>query len=388
MLLFLRSSDVSIDSRLLRYAAALEQAGSEHGVAVWDRGDGVGNDRDLSLRQFRFKHDLQYRHRAQTALWLIRLNLYFVRLLWRERANLSLVHACDLDTAIAAWFINRVAGVPYVYDVYDHYADSRGLEGVWRRVHDWVEAAVIRRAALVILADPKRVEQHRRLDREKLLIVENVPALDPVRLPSSTHRAADGDRLRIGYLGTFEAHYRGLEDLVRVVEADPRLELDIAGSGSLHDWLAAASARCPRIRLHPPLPHDRGLALMAECDVMAGLYYSAVPNHRFAAPNKYFEHLALGIPLLTSRHTPPGDKVAAMDTGWSVEDGAAGIAAALGDALARPETVQQKGRNAAALWRDRYADYHDRRCRGDYVAWVRRLARPVSAPQPSESDPA
>ena len=47
----------------------------------------------LPFRQFRFKHDLQYRHRAQTALWLIALNLFFVRLLWRERARIALVHA-------------------------------------------------------------------------------------------------------------------------------------------------------------------------------------------------------------------------------------------------------------------------------------------------------
>lgn len=373
MLLFLRTSDISIDSRLLRYAAALDRAGIRHAAAFWDRGDGAG--KELSIQQFRFAHALQYRHRAQTGLWLLWLNLYFVRLLWRERANMSLVHACDLDSAFAAWLASRLTGVPYVYDVYDHYADSRGLEGIWRRLHDWVERIVIRDAALVILADDKRVQQHAAIDPARLLIVENVPALDQRALPDRTPRAARSDRLRIGYLGTFEAQYRGLEDLIRVVEGDPRLELDIAGSGSLHDWIAGVGARCPRVRLHPPLPHDRGMAMMAECDVMAGLYYSAVPNHRFAAPNKYFEHLALGMPLLTSAHTPPGDKVTALDTGWAVADGAAGIAAALDDALTRPGAVADKGRNAAALWRDRYADYHDRVCCGEYVAWVRRLAR-------------
>jgi glycosyltransferase involved in cell wall biosynthesis len=120
---------------------------------------------------------------------------------------------------------------------------------------------------------------------------------------------------------------------------------------------------------------------MGGCDVVAGLYYTSLANHRFAAPNKYFEHLLVGRPLLTSAGTPPGRKVEEHDTGWAVEDGAAPVAAVLAQAVADPAAVERKARNAGALWRRRFPDYFPRALCGDYVGWVRRSQRPLKGDQ-------
>jgi hypothetical protein len=191
-------------------------------------------------------------------------------------------------------------------------------------------------------------------------VIENVPDADQAAFVTSPPSA--NERLRIGYLGTFEPRFRGLEDLLAVVAADARLELHIGGTGVLEPAITAAAAACPRIHHHGPMAHDRGLAMLAECDILLGLYYGGVPNHRFAAPNKYYEHLLLGRPMLTSTGTPPGDKVRADDSGWVI------------DAIAQPAMMAQKGERARLLWQRDYADYFDRVIAGDYVATVRRIA--------------
>ena len=369
MILFLRSSDIGIDARLRRYVRALAQGGLRPAALFWDRdGKALGL---AEVHEVRFRAPRAHGLRWLMALRLLLLNLFAILRIWHMRHGVSLVHAVDLDTALAAWIGGRITGLPFIYDIYDHYPDSRGISGRARRLCDWLEARVIAAARLVILADPARVAQHGAIPADKLLIVENVPDLPP----SAAAPRPPGGPLRLGYLGTLEAQWRGLEDTIAVVRDMPDVELEIAGTGAIEREVRQAASDCPRIRFHGPLPHGEGLRLMASCDMLLGLYYLAVPNHRFAAPNKYYEHLALARPLLTSLGTPPGDKVRADGSGWAVGDSRAEIRAALEEAVAHRDLVAERGRRAGALWQQNYASYFERAIAGDYVDAVKAARR-------------
>lgn len=370
VIVFLRSSAVAIDSKLRRYCRGLRVAGVGHRALFWHRDSSIAADAEVDSIAYVHPHGKQ--GKAATALALICFNCFALRRMWSMRRELSLVHAIDLDSVGAALVLNRLTGIPFIYDIYDSYPDSRGLTGRARAPFDWLERAAIARASLVIIADQSRLGQHAAIPPAKLLIVENVPDADQADCAAAPPPA--GDRLRIGYLGTFEPRFRGLEDVLAVVAADDRMELHIGGTGALEPVITAAAAACPRIICYGPMAHGDGLAMLAGCDILLGLYYRGVPNHRFAAPNKYYEHLLLGRPMLTSTGTPPGDKVQCHDSGWVVDDGPAPLAQALADAIARPELRAQKGQRAAALWQRDYAGYFGRVIAGDYVAAVQRIA--------------
>lgn len=370
MILFLRSSAVSIDSKLRRYCRGLRTAGVEHRALFWDRDSSITDDADVA--SIRFVSRPKGRGKLATAFALVRFNWFALCQMWSLRRQLSLVHAIDLDSVGAALLLHRLTGIPFIYDIYDHYPDSRGITGRARAPFDWLERMAIARAALVIIADAGRLRQHSPIPPSKLMVVENVP--DAAQTAAAAMQPAANGRFRIGYLGTFEPRFRGLEDVLAVVTADDRLELHIGGTGALEPAITAAAAVCPRIICYGPMAHGEGLAMLAGCDILLGLYCRGVPNHRFAAPNKYYEHLLLGRPMLTSAGTPPGDKVRANDTGWAVDDGAEAIAAALADAIAHPALLAQKGERARALWQRDYADYFARVIAGDFVAAVRRIA--------------
>ena len=376
VILFLRVCDIGIDSKIRRYCRALRVNAIDHMALFWDRDGTAKGDSEIPDIRFVSTHDGG--GKLVKAWRLLRLNLFAFLTLWRMRKRISLVHAVDFDMVLPAWLFNRLTGTPYIYDIYDNYPDSRGITGWMRKPLDWMEHFIIAHAARVILADESRTVQHSPIPPSKLLIVENVPDIDQASLPQSAPRTGQDRRLRIGYLGTFEPRFRGLEDVVQVVQGMAQVELHIAGIGALGPTIDAAAAACPRIHLYGPMEHRAGLAMLADCDIILGLYYSAVPNHRFAAPNKYFEHLLLGQPLLTSTHTPPGAKVVANDTGWAVDDHADAIKAALEQALADPQSVQDKGARAAAIWQQDFANYFERAIAGDYVTAVRHLAKPTA----------
>src|SRR5690606_38677069 len=121
-------------------------------------------------------------------------------------------------------------------------------------------------------------------DSENCLVLENVPL---AAVPASPLPKFDG-RWRIGYFGVLEPRHRGLEDLLSVAAGRTDVELHFAGYGGLEETVASFASKYPNIHYHEPMDSSAGLSLMAQMHVIAGLYYLSVPNHAFAAPNKYF----------------------------------------------------------------------------------------------------
>jgi hypothetical protein len=359
---FLRSADVTIDSRLRRYQLALEQQGRRVRSVFWHRG-GPGKS-DTTPSTIRYVTRTGFGQRQATMFAFAFFNVFLFRNLWRNRKNVAVVHAVDLDTVLPAALFARMTGIPLVFDLYDSFIDSRAITGPLRSVLDRLERWAIRQARLVIIADPTRVAQHPPIPDDKLLVIENVPAvqapLDPK--PSRSSSAV----LRLGYMGTLEAYGRGIEDLCDAVEMLPFVTLDIVGTGALESAITERVARCSRIKFHGPKYHAEGLEIMRTTDILVGLYYTFIPNHAFAAPNKYYEHLLLGMPMLTSLYTPPGAKVTANGTGWAVADNKAAIIKALTEAHQHPALVSQYGATAKQLWQKDYAQYFEHAIAGSY----------------------
>jgi Glycosyl transferase 4-like domain/Glycosyl transferases group 1 len=359
---FLRSADVSIDSRLRRYQLALEQQGHRVRSIFWHRG-GPGKS-DATPSTIRYVTKTGFGQQKATLLAFAFFNLFVFRSLWRNRKNVAVVHAIDLDTVLPAALFARITGIPLVFDLYDSFIDSRAITGWLRIILGSLERWAIRQSQLVIIADQLRIAQHPPIPADKLLVIENVPAIQALLnlKPARVTNAA----LRLGYMGTLEAYGRGIEDVCDAVESLPFVELDIVGAGALETSIKERAKKCSRIKFHGPKYHADGLAIMQNADILVGLYYTFIPNHAFAAPNKYYEHLLLGIPMLTSLHTPPGAKVTANGTGWAVADNKSAIMKALTEAHQRPELVAQYGATAKQLWQKDYAQYFEHAIAGSY----------------------
>lgn len=368
MIYFLRSADIAINSRLQRYQNALDERNVPYKAIYWDRNiapRAPGSDREIP-----YTNAAAFGRRFALASKFLAFNRFVFAELWRRRREVNVVHAVDFDTAMPAMLFSILGRKPLVYDLYDSFVDSRMITGPLRWTINLLEKFVIARASLVIIADPIRTAQHPHIADKKLLVIENVPMEK-----TEYKRTSPGskEKLKLGYLGTLEPYHRGLEDVLSVLGKLPFVEFHVGGAGSLEPMVRQSQEQGANLVFHGAMDHRDGMQLMANCDIMLGLYYDSVPNHRWAAPNKYFEHLMLGIPLLTSIHTPPGAKVSSNETGWAVPDGAAPIGEALIAAFENPVERKKRGTNARNIWEKLYANYHDEAIGTNYVERVRGL---------------
>ena len=289
---------------------------------------------------------------AWKAVWSARYHLG----LWRAIRALSpdVVHAHDLDTLPGAVAATRAARVPLVYDAHELFTEMTTVSGTGRRVGRLVERAGIRQASRVVTVNRSIArELAQRYHVAEPVVVRNCP-LDPGRL------VQDG-RLRsclgltdltplILYHGGFSPG-RGLKTLIRAVRQVPGVALVLMGWGPLESELSELCQRlgiADRVHVLAPVPPETLLQTVAGADLGVVPYLPVSLNNRLALPNKVFEFLAAGVPVVASNL--PEVAVVLRETGGG-EVFPAGDAQALADLLVSlvraPERLEAFRRAAA-----------------------------------------
>lgn len=354
MIVFARSYLVRTDSRLHRYFAVLEHQGLAWHAIAWDRTGREPEDEHCTFHRQHSPVGGGWRNLGRILRW----NLFLFWALWRRRGQVSVVHAVDLDTALGAVAFCWLTRTRLLYDAFDQYSDTRNLTGRVKKVCDALERFCMRRAAVVLLPDSCRIEQHGLQGWRNVVIVENVPA-DTAQAQTAREAAADlplQRPWRLVYVGTLEPVNRGLEDLMAAVAACSQgASLVVAGTGPLAEQAAQMALQHGNIQFLGQVDPQQALQLLGSGDIVVGMYYLSSRNHRYAAPNKYYEHLMLGKPLLTTTGTPPGQRVQQYNTGWALAEGQAAIRRWL-ETLDGAD-IRALSHNAAALWSASYSHY-------------------------------
>jgi glycosyltransferase involved in cell wall biosynthesis len=199
-----------------------------------------------------------------------------------------------------------------VYDSHELFIESglRARQPWWIR---WIlgrlEQSLLRKAAGVITVNESIArELHRRYGGPYPIVVRNAPPRHPIDAPRPDHlRTAAGippEAPVVLYHGGFQRD-RGLDVLAEAM-TDERLRdahLVFLGFGPLTRVLEALAAQerfGGRLHVLPGVPADDLLDWVASADVSAMPNQPHTLNERYSTPNKLFESLAVGTPVVSS----------------------------------------------------------------------------------------
>ena len=271
----------------------------------------------------------------------------------QARASRAVCPPADLFHGMAymgipiALGLGRRQRAPVVYDARDIYLDAGNLarlSGPMRWLVGRAERGWARRASRVITVNRPYAEVMAgrwRVD-EPLIVMNCSYRYEP---PSPrAHRFHDALGLDpttrvVVYQGGFSRD-RGIEQLIAAIADVPDATLVLLGYGSLQaelDRVAADPATGGRVRILPAVPPTELLDWIASADVVAMPIQPTTLNHRLTTPNKLFEALAAGVPVVAS--DLPGMAPIVRETGCGVlvdPTDPTPIAAALREVLATP----------------------------------------------------
>lgn len=341
--LFLRSkSPAGIEPRIDKEARALADAGYDIWVLLWDRG--LEHPRSEKRDGYHIERVRSPASYGGPDL-VVRLPLWWLRCFFGiARHRPDIVHAIDFDTGIPALFAKRFLGHRLVYDVFDFYADMialplssrvRGLIARWER-------RLAGAADLVILVDLTRQTQLGDARPAKVVEVMNVPEDRPPRGKTGTEFMV--------FYGGMIARDRGLTDLVSACE-DSGAKLLVAGHGPDEATLLPRIESSPAARFLGNIPYEEVLERTAMADAIVALYDPAIPGNRLASPNKLFEAMMFGKPVIVSDGTRMAEIVRTEGCGIIVPYGdRKALQSALERLLLSPEDTAVMGAHGRAAY--------------------------------------
>lgn len=365
MIFFIRSFIADFDGKIQKYFSALKTANIQFHYVGWSRGNVTKtNNKDETFYQRKAPLGNGIKNIYNILLW----NLFIFSTLIKNRKKIKVVHAIDFDSGLSTWLFCILFKKKFIFDVYDKYTDVRKFPQKLITLIDKLEIYLINKSDLTILADENRYGQHGLpISNRNIIVLENVPSVSNI---SNIILKEISSNINIGYFGVLEANNRGLEDLALTIQKHPNIFLHVVGYGPLSDFMNKISKNHENIIFYGSKTAEEGLNIMKEMDILVGMYYKTVKNHLFAAPNKYYEHLMLARPLLTTIDTPPGKKVLEHDTGWAIEEGQDTLDSWL-KSLNNHEEIVTKAFNAGELWKIKYSNYFHKYYEGLYINRIR-----------------
>jgi glycosyltransferase involved in cell wall biosynthesis len=341
------------DGRVLREAGGLSDAG--HDVVVVHLPSG-GDEKEVA-GGFRLRS-------ATPPAWTRRLP----RMLWRVLALGSIargaraerpdaVHANDIATLIPGYFAARLSRAKLVYDTHEYAVGVPYRKAVWAWLAATIERLLIGRCDAVITVSDGIAErlQARYSLRDRPTVVRNVPDLPPPgEAPDLREEMGIGDAPLVLHQGAV-AGGRGGENLIRAVSFTESAHLLFLGAdGAYVEGLRALAVELDvggRTHFHPPVALAELLSYTTQADVGVSLLQDSCENHRLALPNKLFEYLAAGLPVVVSDLPEMRRLVIERQVGWVTDSGdPADIARVLAEATGArgDESLENRVRVAAA----------------------------------------
>lgn len=297
LLAFVRSNPVVSDPRVDKEVQSLLNYGYRVMVLGWDReGTFEHSESEGNKEVFRFGIKAPYNKPVLVFYYpLFWLWVLFKLLRYRP----AVIHLCDLDSSLPGVLCKLlVHDTKIILDVFDTYTllveqKSKLLAKFIRPLERYVASI----SDAFITVSENRLGFFRGVNLKVTGIVMNCPPLSN-EIPSSSHNEEKEGRFRIVYAGTVSPR-RGLFEVAEAIKGLDNVEFLVAGR-IVNNGMAKELRNYPNVRYVGQLSFSRSLELQKNADVIPLLYDCHEPINRVASPNKLFEAMMLGVPVITN----------------------------------------------------------------------------------------
>lgn len=354
MVVLIRSNAIVGDSRVGKYIDFLDTQSIDYKIIGWDR----LNDSSPSSNTIFFKRQAGYNVGGRkAALDRLRWFGFVIKTLFKLK-NVTTIHGCDLDGTFPA-VIYKLLGhwnVKIIFDVFDWFSATLANQSSWIRfcfrIMEWVS---VKFSNHIIICEEERIRQIPYDIKHKYSVLPNIPSFTNnnfIRDENSLH--FDNEKPTLTYVGGLYGG-RFLEELLNVAEQGI-CNLLIAGYGDqLLENKCKALNNKDNIKYFGKVAYKDGLNIMNNADVIYAMYCKTNPNHIYAAPNKFYEAMFLGKPIISTKGTIVGEKIDKLDIGYTIEENIDELISLL--KTLDKKDVGVKGCNAQVLWNQQYRDY-------------------------------
>ena len=352
-IMYVRANGIYSDSRATKQITSLLRAGYQIFVVGWDR---EGNSEEKCLQVFDqykdrikfFMYDYQvkdhvgFRNIDKLYRWL----KYVDTVLKKNRNTISAIHACNLDTILFCYRKCKRYGIKVIYDIFDYYVDGHAsIPSRIRPIIERLEIDIINNADVTIICTEERREQIAKANPQKVIVIHNTPEIELLKN-------------EIGfdyfYCGTF-CIQRLTEETFSEYKNNEDLKIGFAGYGLYKDQAIKLDKEYENFSYLGQIMYKDCLVNESKSICLSAIYEPTIRNHRLCAPNKFYESLALGKPVIVCKGTGIDKVVEENNIGIVINYDVNEFYSAIRYLKANPELCFEMGKRARKLYDNKFS---------------------------------
>lgn len=292
------SNDLVTDQRVSKTCSSLSSWG--HHIQLWGRHQKV--ESPLAARPYPCYRMRMLFHRGPLFYAEFNLRLFFVLLF----GSYDIIYANDLDTLFPAVLVSKIRRKKLIYDSHEYFTGVPELvhrpfiQKCWKAI----ERFCLHRITEMITVNDSIANLFREEYGIKVGVLRNLP-LAGINIDSKSRKQLNlpEDKFILILQGNGINVQRGAEEAVEMMKYLPEMLLLIAGSGDVIPALKQQVDRenlGDRVWFLPRMHYAQLMSYTAVCDLGLTLDKDTNINYRFSLPNKLFDYLRAGIPVLAS----------------------------------------------------------------------------------------
>ncbi|MDI6917799.1 MAG: glycosyltransferase family 4 protein [Thermoplasmatales archaeon] len=320
-ILMLLSNPFRPDVRVYKEAISLIENGYDVTIIAWDRGKRYPKIEVVD----KIKVERVQIHSAYSNFlsFILKLPLFWLAVFTTMvKKDFDVVHCHDFDTLPIGFLIAKFRRKKLIYDAHEWYSRmiSETTPKFILRMVDIAEKYFVKKTDLVITVSDPFAKIFREYGAKKIIVTMNCPFIEH---PSS--KSIDEIRSKINpsnkqvilYIGVLEPE-RNLEEIADAVLKKKDFLFVIGGFGSLENTLKGKSDGENVVFMGQVNPKDVPAYIFA-ADILVITYDPSNPNNKLNVPNKLFEAMAAGKPVVVTKNSEAGMIVRKKRCGIAVD---------------------------------------------------------------------
>jgi len=228
----------------------------------------------------------------------------FLLLLFQRKVSLLLAN--DLDTLLPNYLISKLKRIPVVFDSHEYFTGVPELEQhpLKQKIWKQIERSIFPKLKDVFTVNHSIADLFQKEYGIRPRVVRNVPPLWLAKETISRNALGLPENKRILILqGSGINIQRGAEEMVEAMQWIDHAVLLIIGGGDVIDILkqmVKLLSLKEKVIFKERQPYEKLMAYTAIADLGLSLDKDLSLNYKYSLPNKIFDYLHAGIPVLAS----------------------------------------------------------------------------------------
>ncbi len=227
----------------------------------------------------------------------------FFLLLFRK---VDLLVSNDLDTLLPNFLVSKLKKIPLIYDSHEYFTGVPELEhnNFARSFWSKLEKFILPKLSHLFTVNNSIAELYKQQYNVDFKVVRNIPRKREITtFKTKEELGLPLDKKILIYQGAGINIDRGVEELIRSMQFINSTILLIIGSGDIIDVLkknVVDLKLSEKVIFINKLPYEELISYTSNADLGLTLDKDTNINYRFSLPNKIFDYIHAGIPVLTS----------------------------------------------------------------------------------------